>query len=220
LGIYEDITEAERARAELLAAREEFQAAFMTGLDAFCIATLEDGRFIEINDEFTLLVGWGRAEIVGRTSLELGLYDDPTERARIVVELKAKGFVRNREFWGRRKDRSRLRISLSIRTMRIGGRLLTFCAMRDITELWRAQRRSDSLNRLYAMLSGVNEAIARGERPVLDEACRLAVEAGKFRMAWVGMGEPIHHPCRGSRVRGHRCLRGWRKGGPVRRAAL
>ena len=45
------------------------------------------------------------------------------------------------------------------------------------------------LNRVYSMLSGINGAILRiRERDaLLKEACRIAVELGRFRLAWVGL---------------------------------
>ena len=91
LGVYQDITERERARQELVAVKELFRTAFMTGPDVFYIATLEEGRVLEVNEEFLALFGYPRAEVIGKTSLELGLYDDPTERSRIVSALRATG---------------------------------------------------------------------------------------------------------------------------------
>jgi len=48
------------------------------------------------------------------------------------------------------------------------------------------------LNRLYAVSSGINEAIVRvpGEQQLYQEACRIAVERGGFIMAWVGRNDP------------------------------
>lgn len=45
------------------------------------------------------------------------------------------------------------------------------------------------LNRLHAVMSSTNRAIIhiRERQPLLDEACRIAVEEGKFLMAWIGM---------------------------------
>jgi len=44
------------------------------------------------------------------------------------------------------------------------------------------------LNRVYALLSNVNQAIIRlrDKQQLFDEICRIAVEDGKFRMAWIG----------------------------------
>jgi diguanylate cyclase (GGDEF)-like protein/PAS domain S-box-containing protein len=58
----------------------------------------------------------------------------------------------------------------------------------DITERKVAEARIQHLNRVYAMLSGINSLIVRvrDRAQLLDEACRLAVESGRFGFAWCG----------------------------------
>ncbi len=57
----------------------------------------------------------------------------------------------------------------------------------------RKRRRAETdlvrLNRLYAVLSSVNEAIVRkrDRRELFAEVCRIIVETGAFRLAWVGI---------------------------------
>ncbi|MBC7601567.1 MAG: GAF domain-containing protein [Ramlibacter sp.] len=55
-----------------------------------------------------------------------------------------------------------------------------------------AAEKFERLNRLYAVSSGINEAIVRveDESRLYLEACRIAVEKGGFEMAWVGLEEP------------------------------
>ncbi|HSM97804.1 MAG TPA: EAL domain-containing protein, partial [Gallionella sp.] len=57
----------------------------------------------------------------------------------------------------------------------------------DITERKKAEARIIYLNRVYAMLSGINTLIVRASDrdELFREACRIAVEAGGFRMAMV-----------------------------------
>jgi diguanylate cyclase (GGDEF)-like protein/PAS domain S-box-containing protein len=45
------------------------------------------------------------------------------------------------------------------------------------------------LNRVYAILSGINTLIvrARNRDDLFREACQIAVESGQFRMAWIGV---------------------------------
>ncbi|MDT9002308.1 GAF domain-containing protein [Paucibacter sp. APW11] len=59
---------------------------------------------------------------------------------------------------------------------------------RDITEIRRREARIHRLNRSYALLSGVNEAIVRlrDTGQLFAEVCRIAVQVGGFRMAWIG----------------------------------
>ncbi|MFA4877796.1 MAG: PAS domain S-box protein [Methanoregula sp.] len=66
--------------------------------------------------------------------------------------------------------------------------------IRLATDHRRANDRIIILNRLYAVLSQVNLAIVR-TRPqdaLLREVCRIAVEQGKFHLAWVGMIDKTH----------------------------
>ena len=64
-----------------------------------------------------------------------------------------------------------------------------FCTLQDITDQKRAEERIKRLNRVYAMLSGINTLIVRVRQreELYREACRMAVEAGQFRMAWIGV---------------------------------
>ena len=59
----------------------------------------------------------------------------------------------------------------------------------DITERKSAEARVAYLNRIYAMLSGTNALIARAldRDELFTEACRIAVAAGGFRMAWIAI---------------------------------
>jgi len=59
----------------------------------------------------------------------------------------------------------------------------------EATVLKRAEVRIQQLNRVYAVMSGVNQTIVREKDPrvMLEAICRIAVEVGKFRMAWFGM---------------------------------
>lgn len=65
-----------------------------------------------------------------------------------------------------------------------------------ITERRAAARRIEHLNRVYAVLSATNRAIAR-ERSVealLDAICRVAVDEGQLRAAWVALTDASGAP--------------------------
>jgi len=58
----------------------------------------------------------------------------------------------------------------------------------EITERKQADQRIQNLNRIYGVLSAINQTIVREKNPqaMLESACRTAVEKGLFRMAWIG----------------------------------
>jgi diguanylate cyclase (GGDEF)-like protein/PAS domain S-box-containing protein len=63
---------------------------------------------------------------------------------------------------------------------------------RDITHQRLQQDRIARLSRIQAVLSGINSTIVRirERRELLRESCRIAVQQGGFRMAWIGLVEP------------------------------
>jgi diguanylate cyclase (GGDEF)-like protein/PAS domain S-box-containing protein len=63
---------------------------------------------------------------------------------------------------------------------------------RDITHHRLQQERIARLSRIQAVLSGINSTIVRvrERRELLRESCRIAVQQGGFRMAWIGLVEP------------------------------
>lgn len=62
----------------------------------------------------------------------------------------------------------------------------------DITARKETERKIERLNRFHAMLSGINSLIVRvtGRDELFRQACRIAVEAGGFKMAWIGVIDP------------------------------
>ena len=59
----------------------------------------------------------------------------------------------------------------------------------DLSEIKNAEREILRLNRLYQFISQINETMLKLENrdQIYAEACRIAVEVGKFQMAWIGI---------------------------------
>jgi diguanylate cyclase (GGDEF)-like protein/PAS domain S-box-containing protein len=69
------------------------------------------------------------------------------------------------------------------------GRTRWFNTIQDVTASKEAEHRIRRLNRVHAMLSGINALIVRVRRreDLYWEACNIAVQHGGFRMAWLGL---------------------------------
>jgi hypothetical protein len=61
--------------------------------------------------------------------------------------------------------------------------------IRDITQRRKSEAKINRLNRVYAVLSGINAAIVhiRDRQELFREACRIAIDSGRFRMVWFGL---------------------------------
>lgn len=65
-----------------------FRKVFRFAPVALSVAALDDGRFIEVNDAFERRFGYAREELIGKTSTELGLWQNSAERAELVANLR------------------------------------------------------------------------------------------------------------------------------------
>nr|WP_314896113.1 PAS domain S-box protein [uncultured Flavobacterium sp.] len=69
------------------------------------------------------------------------------------------------------------------------GTVICHGIITDITERIGAEQKLIKANRLYLFISQINQMIVRttDEQTLFREACSIAVELGKFRMAWIGL---------------------------------
>ena len=143
--IGQDITERKQAEEALKLSEEKFRLSFMTSLDASYWCTLEDGKILEVNPVFDDVFGYARDEVIGRTSLELGLYVDPDDCARMLSELEANGPIKDLELKGRKKSGDLITISLSVSKMLIKDQQYILGVIRDITENKRKEEEKKNL---------------------------------------------------------------------------
>jgi PAS domain S-box-containing protein len=86
------LQEAEESRA---LSEEKFTKVFRASPIAFSITTVDEGRFIDVNEAFERRYGYSRDHLIGRTILDVGIWDDPEERPRMLAEIREHGSTRN-----------------------------------------------------------------------------------------------------------------------------
>lgn len=102
-GLCMDITEHKRAEDELRRSQERFATVFEANPIAMAETSLLEGKFLNINQAYTQIMGYQPAEILGRTVAELNIYARPEQRTQILQQLKEQGRVRNFELLARTK---------------------------------------------------------------------------------------------------------------------
>jgi PAS domain S-box-containing protein len=122
-----------------------FRAAFLISPDSININRMSDGLYIEVNEGFLRILGYERDEVIGRTSLELNIWDNPADRDRMVEGLKVNGYVENLEASFRRKDGSIRYGLMSARTITLNEEQCIISITRDITERRRIQQEKEKL---------------------------------------------------------------------------
>ncbi|HEX8832656.1 MAG TPA: PAS domain S-box protein, partial [Abditibacteriaceae bacterium] len=71
-----------------------FCRVFQASPAAIIITNLQSGRLIDVNDSFSKMLGYSRAELIGRTTLEIGIWRDTSDRELFVQRLVAGESVR------------------------------------------------------------------------------------------------------------------------------
>jgi two-component system cell cycle sensor histidine kinase/response regulator CckA len=132
--VVRDITDRKHAEEKLRVSEEKFSKAFHLGPDAIAITSIEDGRFIEVNDTYLRLTGFTRGEIIGRTSVELGLWSNPKDHQHIVALLKRSGEVRDLELRIPIKSGDLRVVQMSAHTIELAGEPCMIAISRDVTE--------------------------------------------------------------------------------------
>jgi PAS domain S-box-containing protein len=150
-GIIMDITERKRAEDLLRLSEEKFATAFRATPDAVNLTRMSDGAYLEVNEGFVAITGYTQEEVIGKSSLELSIWVDPEDRARLVRGLAENGIVRNLEAEFRRKDGSTLIGHMSACFIDLGGEKFILSITRDITEQVNSQKELLKIQKLESL---------------------------------------------------------------------
>src|SRR5262249_46565180 len=134
-GVSLDITDRKRAIEDLRHSEERFAKAFRANPQPMSLTTMAEGRYVDVNESFLLMSEYKREDVIGHTSLELGIWDGgPAERANFIQKLQERGSVVNVETFFRTKNGARRVLLSSAERIEIGGVDCLLIASSDITE--------------------------------------------------------------------------------------
>ncbi|AFZ35219.1 multi-sensor signal transduction histidine kinase [Stanieria cyanosphaera PCC 7437] len=129
----------DRIQIALEESEEKFATVFRTSPDPMAIASLAEGRILEVNDSHVDFFGYSRAETIGRTVLVLNLWSNLDEREKFRALLHQQGSVRNLEAQLRTKSGEVRTVLVSAEVQTLEGQDCTIIVLRDISERKQAQ---------------------------------------------------------------------------------
>jgi PAS domain S-box-containing protein len=132
-----DIHDRRAVEDALRASERRFETVFDLSPQPLAITRASDGRFVAVNDALASLLGFTREELVGKTSVELGMWS-AEERAAFIASTGG-GARPSVEMSKRRKDGRVIRVVLSSARSEIDGVPCLVNAATDVT----AQRASE-----------------------------------------------------------------------------
>jgi len=139
LSVIRDISERKAVEDALAASEAKFATAFSLSPLILSITSLADGRLLDVNESFIRTTGYTRAEAIGRTPDELGLWVNPQERAAGLAHLAADERVEDVEALFRMKNGELKTCLLGATIVMINGQPCALTALTDITERKQAE---------------------------------------------------------------------------------
>ncbi|TAF07615.1 MAG: response regulator [Nostocales cyanobacterium] len=158
-----------QAFASLAVALEESEAKFSTlfgySPDPMAIATLAEGRYLEVNQSFLEVSGYSRDEIIGKTSRELNFWINIQERDHYLQAMQTDGYIHNWEFNFRMKSGEIRTLLSSAEVIELNQKQCAMIIVKDITERKKIEaslRLSEATNR--ALIAAIPDLLLRLDR--------------------------------------------------------
>ncbi len=120
-------------------ALEKYAKAFLASPDAIMISDMKTGQLNEINDATSIMYGYSREEMIGKSATELGTGPAKQEWNTLINKVKSQGRVERFEMIEHRKSGELFYASLSADTIILGGKTYLISTVRDITERKQAE---------------------------------------------------------------------------------
>ncbi len=190
---FRNISEKKRAEQQLKTSEEKTRLIMNSALDAI-ISIDEAGLITFWNPQAEQTFGWSAEEITGKSLTDTIIppqYREMHQKGMELYRQTGKGPVLNKiiEISAVNRSGAEFPIELTIIPVRYNGSVSFSAFIRDISLRKKAEEKILKANRLYFFISQVNQMIVRAtnQETLFKEACRIAVELGKFSLAWIGL---------------------------------
>ena len=188
--VFRDQTDERLARKALEVSERKFRHTFELASIGKSLTSL-DGKLVDVNDAFCKMIGYSKDELATINFSEI-TYPDDLEASKEIVRSLLAGEKETFRIEKRyvRKDGNVIWTDVNAMVLKdLGGKPEYFIThIIDITERKLTEEKILNANRVYAVISQINQTIVRikDRDELFKEFCRIAIEFGKFQMAWFG----------------------------------
>jgi PAS domain S-box-containing protein len=158
------LAEHKKTLRELGESEEKFSKAFRSSPNGMAISELETGLCIDVNDSFCQMYGFNKEEMIGRTSVELGLFDGAQEREQLIKPVRVLGRLKDREWRLRTRHGEDKTLLFSAERIELGGKPCLLLVMFDITARLQTEERLEKTSRELRALTDRLQSLREEER--------------------------------------------------------
>jgi PAS domain S-box-containing protein len=172
-----DMEPRKKAEDALRQSEERFAKSFRLAPVPTFISNADTGHILDANEAFTSATGYGMTEMIGRSAVELRLWDGSAAQLIMEAGLSKTGGIRDLELPVRTKDGAVLDCLVSAETVTIHGKACVLSVLQDITE----RRRSEG--ELVAAIEAVMHDTSWFSSTVVEKMAALRRPHGSNRKA-------------------------------------
>jgi PAS domain S-box-containing protein len=155
-----EILERRIVEEELKINEEKYCTVFRTNPNLTMIASLDDGRCLEVNEALLQMTGFSHEELIGNRIQDLGIWVDPSASDALHQQLKTHGHFEMKEIQIRSKSGGHKTLLFSAEIRELHGSPCIIAAGQDITERNERERLLRESEERYALvLNGTNDGI-------------------------------------------------------------
>jgi PAS domain S-box-containing protein len=129
-----EIAERTLAERELRLSKERFAKAFRSSPIPMSIQSIADHCFLDVNEAYLQMTGFHRADIIGKSAFDIGIWPNPDSRRQIFEELSANKSIRNLEANIRTKDGQERVTLLSAELIELASEPYALISEHDISQ--------------------------------------------------------------------------------------
>jgi len=166
---FKDIKQRKYAEETIRKSEERFSKIFRSSPLPISLSSLQDGRFIDMNDSFLRFTGYAREELIGHAASDMGLWFNRDDRNRLVEKIKKQGTVSDFETGYNTKDGEIRRAMGTFELITLNGEACLIGLFNDITESKRAEEDIRSLKQQIEFILGAT----RTGLDIVDSDCNI-----------------------------------------------
>ncbi|WP_407542717.1 PAS domain S-box protein (plasmid) [Deinococcus radiomollis] len=138
-GVMIDITAQREAEAVTSSLRDRLAKVFEASPVGISLSVAATGEMLDVNRAFQVMTGYDRADMVGRTLLELGVWTSAEERQRLMRDLDGQQTLRDRQVQLRHRNGEFLTVLVTYERVEIEAQPCLLAIIQDIGEHLRAE---------------------------------------------------------------------------------
>ncbi len=145
VGTHTDISRQKRMEKALQESGEKFSTVFQLNPSPMVISSADEGRYVEVNDAFLKTLEFEKDEAIGRTSKELGVFEEPEQRDALLKIIGERGRLKDCEVIFRTKTGKRLYGIASGGFIQLQGQQYLLTVVNDVTQRRQAEEEKERL---------------------------------------------------------------------------